>query len=34
MFTRLAVIQEKTIGADHPIVVEVVDDGSLRLKMV
>ena len=29
---RLAVVQEKTVGAAHPIVVEVVNDRNLEIK--
>ena len=30
--TRLAVVQEKTVGAAHPIVVEVVNDRNFEIK--
>ena len=29
---RLAVVQEKTVGAAHPIVVEVVNDRNFEIK--
>ncbi len=31
-FARLAVIQEETISAAHPIVVEVVNNGDIQIK--
>ena len=31
-FARLAVVQEKTVGAAHPIVVEVVNDRNFEIK--
>ena len=31
-FARLAVIQEKTVSATHPIVVEVVNDGQIEIE--
>lgn len=31
-FARLAVIQEETVSATHPIVVEVVNDGHLEIE--
>ena len=31
-FARLAVVQEKTVGAAHPIVMEVVDDRHLEIE--
>jgi hypothetical protein len=30
--TRLAVVQEKTVGAAHPIVMEVVNDRNFEIK--
>ena len=29
---RLAVVQKKTVGATHPIVVEIVNDGHLKIE--
>ena len=31
-FARLAVIEEKAVGAGHPIIVKVVNDGDFELK--
>jgi hypothetical protein len=31
-FARLAVVQEKTVGAAHPIVMEVVNDRNFEIK--
>ena len=31
-FARLAVVKKKTVGAAHPIVVEVVNNGHLEME--
>ena len=31
-FARLAVIEEKAVGASHPIVVKIVDEGDFKFK--